>query len=88
MKIQYSNKRADRVAYMECQTNALFNIDFSEFADDPDFCIFPIFGKMGTNIIYTNRDFMKKAQIFSSKESNFLVMLSNNLPSATLIVVD
>ena len=88
MKIQYNNSLEARIAYIECQTNTLPFVDFSEFADDPDFHIFPIFGKMGTNILYTNRDFLKKAQIFASAESNLLAMFSNNLPSATLIVVD
>lgn len=28
MKIQYSNKLADRIAYIECQTNTLPFVDF------------------------------------------------------------
>ena len=44
MKIQYSNKLADRIAYIECQINTLPFVDFSEFADDPDFHFMPVFG--------------------------------------------
>ena len=88
MKIQYSNKLADRIAYIECQTNTLPFVDFSEFADDPDFHFMPVFGDRETNTFYTNRDFMKKAQLFSSEESSILMNLSNDFPTATLIVVD
>ena len=88
MKIQYSNKLADRIAYIECQTNTLPFVDFSEFAADPDFHFMPVFGDRETNTFYTNRDFMKKAQLFSSEESSILMNLSNDFPTATLIVVD
>lgn len=88
MKIQYSNKLTDRIAYIECQTNTLPFVDFSEFADDPDFYLMPVFGDWETNTFYTNRDFMKKAQLFSSEESSILMNLSNDFPTATLIVVD
>ena len=63
-------------------------VDFSEFADDPDFHFMPVFGDWETNTFYTNRDFMKKAQLFSSEESSILMNLSNDFPTATLIVVD
>ena len=63
-------------------------LDFSEFADDPDFHFMPVFGDWETNTFYTNRDFMKKAQLFSSEESSILMNLSNDFPTATLIVVD
>lgn len=88
MKIRYSNKLADRIAYIECQINTLPFVDFSEFTDDPDFHFMPVFGDWETNTFYTNRDFMKKAQLFSSEESSILMNLSNDFPTATLIVVD
>ena len=87
MKIQYSNKPEDRIAYIECQINTLPFVDFSEFADDPDFHIYPVFGDKMTNTLYTNRDFMEKAKRFSSEECSLLMNLSNAFPTATLIVV-
>ena len=88
MKIQYSNKFADRIAYIECQLNTLPFVDFSEFADDPDFHIIPLFGDRETDTFYTNRNFMEKAKVFGSSECELLTMLSNAAPHVTLIVVD
>ena len=87
MKIQYNNSLEARIAYIECQTNTLPFVDFSEFTDDPDFHIYPVFGDKMTNTLYTNRDFMEKAKRFSSEECSLLMNLSNAFPTATLIVV-
>ena len=88
MKIQYSNKSEDRIAYIACKNETFPFIDFSMFADDPDFHIMPVFGKLKSNLFYTNREFMNKAKMFSSEENSFLMQLSNDFPTATLIVVD
>ena len=87
MKIQYNDSLEARIAYIECQTNTLPFVDFSEFADDPDFHIYPVFGDKLTNTLYTNRDFMEKAKLFSSEECCLLMNLSKDFPTATLIVV-
>ena len=87
MKIQYNNSLEARIAYIECQTNTQPYVAFSEFADDPDFHIYPVFGDKMTNTLYTNRDFMEKAKHFSSEECSLLMNLSNAFPTATLIVV-
>lgn len=88
MKIQYSNRPEDRIAYIACKNATFPFIDFSMPADDPDFRIMPVFAKMKSNTFYTSRDFMNKAKLFSREESSFLMQLSNNFPAATLIVVD
>ena len=88
MKIQYSNKPEDRISYIACMNETFPFIDFSLFADDPGFHIMPVFGKMKSNTFYTNHDFMNKTKLFSSEESSFLMQLSNDFPTATLIVVD
>ena len=79
MKIQYSNKIEDRIAYLNLLSNAP-KVD--------GYSLVHVFGFEEINTFYTNRDFMKKAQIFSSDESISLTKFSHMCPNCTLIVID
>ena len=74
MKIQYSNKMEDRIAYLNALANAP-KVD--------GYKLIPVFGNEDTNTFCTKRDFFEKAQIFSSDESISLTKLSHMCPNCT-----
>ena len=79
MKIQYSNKMEDRIAYSMGLANA---------PKVEGYHLVPVVGSEDASTFYTKRDFFENAQIFSSDESISLTKLSHMCPNCTLIVID